>query len=84
MHPDQVILQTPRLVPSVKITRKEQKCTEGTGNEKRTWFEPTYEYELFYPFPEGADIPATLKSLNQYLVDARRDALARDAKEESK
>ena len=79
------IALTKELVPSVKITRKETKCTEGTGDTKKTWFEPTYEYELFYPFKSTDNIPKVLESLNQYLVDARRDADQREKqKEESK
>ena len=63
-----------RLVPSVKVTRKESKVTRGVGADKVTEFVACWDYELFYPLDEHQNIPDTLKWCNQTIIEARKHA----------
>ena len=70
---------TVKLVPSVKVTRKESKVTSGTGNEKKTVFVACWDYELFYPIHDGSNIPQTLEWANDTILAARRNAASKEA-----
>ena len=69
----------PKLIPSVKVTRKELKVTEGAGSTKTTRFEPSWEYELFYPLDGEEDIPKAVAWINDVIVGARKDAEQKEA-----
>ena len=68
-----------RLVPSVKVTRKESKVTRGAGKEKVTEFVACWDYELFYPVPDGDNVHNVLLWANKTILAARKDADKKEA-----